>query len=440
RLLWQAYATGATMRARLNGQESPAGEFKTALIDDRIAPAVATHADAEGFVDAYAKHIDAMLATLQGERYRIPFLQTLAKKDTASWFDALRAAIVRLHNDRSWIDPTSGKRVSIGLVRMANIAPAIRVARHLARALPQARVACYHSQHLAIQRFHIECRLDFLLRRNDGDAHLWADAEIRALLDAPECTELMLIVVATPVEEIGRDHDFDWAVIDPSSSQSIVQTAGRVNRHRLIQTDKANIAIMQFNWKRVDDPNAKCVFWRPGCETKSAYPSHDLAELLDWATIDHVDARLRFGQHRFAALDDASIEAVTEKPFADMSCNDAGKLLWMAHDTYAETPLREASNLRADFSLCDPEDSGNFTVKRQDARQDAIQIRLATVAPALRAWLALTDLDAVALADEANIPRAQALCASLELYDDGDGFCDMSKIVRDLSFGFYRQP
>ena len=35
------------------------------------------------------------------------------------------------------------------------------------------------------------------------------------------------------MEEVGRDHDFDWAIIDASSVQSIVQTAGRVNRHRL---------------------------------------------------------------------------------------------------------------------------------------------------------------------------------------------------------------
>lgn len=28
----------------------------------------------------------------------------------------------------------------------------------------------------------------------------------------------------------------------------------------------------------------------------------------------------------------------------------------------------------------------------------------------------------------------------VELYADDDGYCDLSKIARDLSFGFYRQP
>jgi CRISPR-associated endonuclease/helicase Cas3 len=55
--------------------------------------------------------------------------------------------------------------------------------------------------------------------------------------------------VATPVEEVGRDHDFDWAVIEPSSYRSIIQLAGRVRRHRKEAISTPNIAIMQYNLK-----------------------------------------------------------------------------------------------------------------------------------------------------------------------------------------------
>ena len=116
------------------------------------------------------------------------------------------------------------------------------------------------------------------------------------MLDHPDYDELMLIVVATPVEEIGRDHDFDWTVIEPSSTQSIVQTAGRVNRHRLNITDKANIAILQFNRREVEG-GYNHVFQRPGLEIGVPYRSHDLAELFDWAAIEQIDARMRFGRH-----------------------------------------------------------------------------------------------------------------------------------------------
>ena len=55
--------------------------------------------------------------------------------------------------------------VLLGLVRVANIATAVDVARHLAKELPQARVACYHANDWHIARFHKEKRLDFLLSR-----------------------------------------------------------------------------------------------------------------------------------------------------------------------------------------------------------------------------------------------------------------------------------
>lgn len=126
-------------------------------------------------------------------------------------------------------DARSGVAYSFGLVRVANIATAVDVARHLAKELPQARVACYHANDWHIARFHKEKRLDFLLSRAEGDRHIVADHEIRAFLDEAaheERPDVPFIVVATPVEEVGRDHDFDWAVLDVSSAQSLVQAAG----------------------------------------------------------------------------------------------------------------------------------------------------------------------------------------------------------------------
>ncbi len=76
-------------------------------------------------------------------------------------------------------------------------------------------------------------------------------------------------MIATPVEEVGRDHDFDWAIIDASSVPSIVQTAGRVNRHRLNIVQHPNIVIPQFNYKYCANkdrtqPKKQAVFNRPG--------------------------------------------------------------------------------------------------------------------------------------------------------------------------------
>jgi len=58
----------------------------------------------------------------------------------------------------------------------------------------------------------------------------WVFEQLR--LRAPDAKRHCLLVISTPVIEVGNDLDFDFAVIDPSSSRSILQTAGRVNRHR----------------------------------------------------------------------------------------------------------------------------------------------------------------------------------------------------------------
>lgn len=318
---------------------------------------------------------------------------------------------------------------------MANLRPAIEVAVDLTNYFPVARVACYHAQHFPIQRFHIESRLDHLLTRKNGDAHILADAEIRALLDSPTCSELMLIVVATPVEEIGRDHDFDWAVIDPSSTQSIVQTAGRVNRHRLTPLDSPNIAILQFNRKKAEGKDQQ-VFRRPGLEVGQRYKTHDLKKLFDWAHIEQVDARLRFDadHHMFSRLDDASIESATKDIFARITSNDQPGNLWMALDTYTKSPLRNNEEQRIELTLSDDHPGGNWFEVKEEASSDPPVSRSigAFDKPHPSAWLSLSDEAATAIAQEMSINVKSAMTVTVRA-------TNAASVARHVSFGFYRR-
>ena len=96
------------------------------------------------------------------------------------------------------------------------------------------------------------------------------------------------------MEEIGRDHDFDWAIVEPSSYRSIIQLAGRVHRHRpcLQDISAPNIGVMQFNWQGMMNPAQRAVFCRPGFEKASHYllQSHDMKELVPDGNWDHIDA------------------------------------------------------------------------------------------------------------------------------------------------------
>lgn len=435
RLLWKAYSKGAEMREKLTGS----GNFKTAIIDDLSEPLIGAHANIEEFMSHYNCHVDKIVSRLAGKRTRIPFLQRVESRELKSWGQAVFEAVSILHKNQAWVDAKTDKKISIGLVRMANVRPAIETAKFLAEKFPYARVACYHANHFVLQRYHIEHRLDKLLSRKDGDTHITSDSEIRALLDNPDCSSLMLIVVATPVEEIGRDHDFDWAVIEPSSSQSIVQTAGRVNRHRLISNDKPNVAIMQFNWRYAESKSNELVFHWPGYETKERYPTHDLAKLFDWSSIEQIDARMRFDiRHSFAEFDDKAIDEAVSDLFLKISSDDPLMNMWMALDTYTRSPLRDKRSVRVELTLMDSHDSSGYLAKIEGSKEKPVSRIIHPQSNSANAWLNISDHDAATLANEIGISPDDALFVSIPFYGGRDSVINISDLKRHLSFGFYK--
>ncbi|CAK0757119.1 CRISPR-associated endonuclease/helicase Cas3 [Gammaproteobacteria bacterium] len=346
--LWRAYAKGSEMRAKVMGGE---GRFVTAIIDDLIEPLTGIFATRKAFMSAYEGQVGRMLPRLVGRRFRVPYLATVERSapgEIKPWYQAIKQAVARLHKNHGWLDPISGKRISFGLVRVANISGAIPLARELAN-ISGARVVCYHSRLLTLQRYYIETILDRLLTRKNGDEHILHDPEVRTAIERCPGPTVAFIVVATPVEEIGRDHDFDWAVIEPSSVQSIVQTAGRVNRHRLlpISAERPNVAVLQFNRRTMlAKGNNACAFQSPGFEMGESHPTHDLRELLDWNHIEQIDARLRFDTcHNFAKFDDQSIiKAMSNHLNAALSeeiSEQSRATQWIIDKTYLAAPLRE---------------------------------------------------------------------------------------------------
>ncbi len=440
--VWRAYQRGIALRAALYGTNP---DFVTAAIADQTAPSILKPADLKGFEDFYAEKIEHIMESLKnGGRYRIPYLQAVAQKDEAGFMAAIENAARQLHENHHLCDPATGKRISFGLVRMANINPAVQVAKYLSKQLPHSKIACYHSQHFPLLRFHIERRLDALLSRKnkDGDAHLFADPEIREAIDQTESRDILFIVVATPVEEIGRDHDFDWAVIEPSSTQSIVQTAGRVNRHRLNEIDQPNIAILQFNWNAILNGrnNSKPVFEKPGLEGPKdedekknlLYPTHDLEMLFDWENLRYkLDAAARFGNHEFARLDNRNMIAAT-KTWLDRILGD-GKNghLWMCQDVYERTPLR-ARQLKSEITLKNIADPMWMDV-RESGSKDGGKSRRFDVEKAIgNGWLYREDAELLELAADAGVSQEDGLTVSIR----GD-LADTSEYKRHRSFGFY---
>jgi len=185
-----------------------------------------------------------------------------------------------LHQLHHTLDPITKKRVSFGLIRMANINPIIAVARTLFAIAPPANtkvhLCVYHSRFPLIVRSGIEARLDQMLKRHDEFA-VFKDEQLRAILDSGAETDHLFLVLASPVAEVGRDHDYDWAIVEPSSMRSIIQLAGRVRRHRPGLVEHANIVLLNQNLRALLTPDEPAFKW-PGFESKAICGPFDARE------------------------------------------------------------------------------------------------------------------------------------------------------------------
>lgn len=247
------------------------------------------HAERQSFTDAHQTFVTARLSKLQQKPplRRAELIQTeCAEKNTDAAIQATATAfteaIYKLHADHCQQVPDSSKRLSIGLVRMANINPMVAVAQAFLQQEPEPdtriHFCIYHSQHPLLVRSQMEAGLDAALNRRTPEA-LWQVPAIRRVLE--ECTETnqIFVVFATAVAEVGRDHDYDWAVVEPSSIRSLIQLAGRIQRHRQEEPKSANLLVLNQNFKALK--GSQPAYNRPGFESED-FPlrSHDLTSIL----------------------------------------------------------------------------------------------------------------------------------------------------------------
>ncbi|MBN8481031.1 MAG: type I-F CRISPR-associated helicase Cas3 [Xanthomonadales bacterium] len=224
------------------------------------------------------------------------------EQQRAEFAAQVRAACLRLHAAHACEDPVTGKRASFGLVRMANIDPLFDVASELfALGAPEGvriHLCVYHARFPLVQRSAIEHMLDTVFDRRDPDA-IWRNPVIRAVIDAHPENEHLFIVLASPVCEVGRDWDADWAVVEPSSMRSLIQLGGRVQRHRRTAPTQPNMLVFDTNLRHFEGPG-KPAFLRPGYEIDG---TRDRA------------MRFQLAEHRLEALLDASeFETLTALP------------------------------------------------------------------------------------------------------------------------------
>ena len=215
--------------------------------------------------------------------------------------DAMLSAAVELHGRHHGVDPITAKRVSFGLVRMANIEPLIDVARTwFATGAPtghRVHLCVYHARYPLFLRSAIERQLDRTLDRRQPDG-VFALPDIRARLDGADEPDQIFLVLGSPVTEVGRDHDYDWAVVEPSSMRSLIQLCGRVRRHRAGSCEVPNVVVLSHNLRHHLQPQ-RAAFTRPGFERDIGalrLVDHDLRRILEPSEYERIHAGPRISE------------------------------------------------------------------------------------------------------------------------------------------------
>ena len=262
----------------------------------------------------------------------------------------------KLHSAHGQTHPETDKKISIGLVRMANINPMVAVARRLLATPSPAdhhiHYCVYHARHPLAVRSTIEQRLDTVLDRHDPQK-IWHHPDIEKILKFHTEKNHLFVVLATSVAEVGRDHDYDWGIAEPSSMRSLIQLAGRIQRHRKNIPETPNLLVLSQNYRGLI--RKEIAFEKPGFESKTfKLTSHDLHDLLEKEQLNVITAIPRITERdpliperNLADLEHAHMAArllgrpdSNEKPHAS---------LWWNHNAHwcfelqRRTPFRQSA-------------------------------------------------------------------------------------------------
>lgn len=238
--------------------------------------------DGSGWVDvdanpvlAYKDFCASQQRASDNEKRRLMAFLPDYQDEDAAWAD-LGAQVEWMHERHAW-DAAEGGRISVGMVRFAHVRDVVKavtvLGAHLSKSV-QIVLVPYHSRNFMLSRAFIEYRLDGLLQRGQLPNAPEHDKDVRRRLAQARAAgkSLCVVVVCSPVEEVGRDHDFDWGIVEPSSTRAVVQAAGRVLRHRhALVPGGPNVRLYRKPMRAFRPHFQKYpVYARPGFETADA--------------------------------------------------------------------------------------------------------------------------------------------------------------------------
>lgn len=370
--LFDAYRAGRQQFNAVNGERLQLPV--TTLWCDEFHHDSGQHDDAKSYL---AQHETFTEKRLQRLRTQLPALhlgkflavETSPPQDTIASLAALflqtAQHLAGEHFTQDKGNPqNNGKTFSAGIIRMANIEPLVAVGKQLLSMSPNTNTRIhfcfYHSQHPLALRSDIEDNLDALLKR-DPKRPITALPEVQAVFNRYPEQHHIFVVLATPVAEVGRDHDYDWAIVEPSSMRSIIQLAGRVQRHRQQPPSTPNIYVLTQNYRAIKGETV--AYCKPGFESNQEYKlrrkearqerwlhldSHHLPDILDEADLQPISSSPRFIQPPLRKQNKVAGFIALEHFALNFVMRDKAKVWWTqphAHlfaEIQKQTPFRKS--------------------------------------------------------------------------------------------------
>ncbi|NUU66461.1 type I-F CRISPR-associated helicase Cas3 [Enterobacteriaceae bacterium BIT-l23] len=407
--LFTAYSHGRREYQKACGEPERAVKICCAWFDEYGAQAQEVSGQAiatgnQGYLDAHQQFAGRRARRLPDQpRLRFGKLAVIEPQVSAanavieSVADTVYHQALALHGRHHQSHP-EGKTVSLGLVRMANINPLVALARRLMAMSPPDdycfHYCVYHSQHPLAVRSRIEKGLDAAFSRHDQQ-QLWRQPEIRTAIEEHPARHHLFIVLGTSVVEVGRDWDADWGIIEPSSMRSLIQFAGRIQRHRQEAPQTENLIVLNRNIRALKGISP--AYCQPGFEKSGLLNSHDLRELMPeacWQTLNAIPRIVQpTAENTFAMLEHSRLR--DELLGNDEGSEPVASRWWGAPVTWngelqRRTPFRKSQPEQPFFLYTDDEDEApDFCFLQQNGepkRADGLKAVELTMALGVELW------------------------------------------------------
>lgn len=280
-----------------------------------------------GMVEAYKNFIEDNNPDESSLRHRSRILSAISRG--TSFESLIRSISQRVAMlSAAHYETVDGIQYSTGFVRMNTVKSAQRLAIWMSQnAMPEGihtEIVCYHSKTTGFERYVQEYFLNHLMKRKGqalpGDVEQLRDG-ILSRARAAGKTRVVVLVLTTNVIEVGRDHCYDWCILEPSSLSSFIQSAGRVLRHRKDKRiTSPNIALLNAPVKATE--GSGMLWGYPGIETPDLAAGETARRPGAYRLMSHLSPQLEERARR-AGISDRPAEGATPVQLTE-------ELLWPA--------------------------------------------------------------------------------------------------------------